>query len=263
MAKLPAFQFYPGDWMKDPSLSICSLAAQGLLMRLLCLCHESAIRGAMVLPSGVAITNEQLHRACSCGVSFDEFKVLLIELESNGVLKRSESGYLYSQRMVKDEQLRTSKSESGRKGACNRWQNDGKQHGKPMADTMASNMAKNGSSSSSSISSSSSSSEEREESAHQQQQSFQPPLMEEIEFYAQAIGATPAMVESFYDYFCENGWTTTRGPMADWRAAFRRWVRSEKERPHKRGHTNSNGIVEKSSYTPAQPMTEEEAGVPY
>lgn len=31
--KLPAFQFYPGDWRKDPNLCRCSHAAKGVLMQ--------------------------------------------------------------------------------------------------------------------------------------------------------------------------------------------------------------------------------------
>lgn len=62
---------------------------------------------------------------------------------------------------------------------------------------------------------------------------FLPPTFDELEFYAHSVGAIPEVVQGFYDYFCENGWKTTRGPMADWRAAFRRWMRNEKERPMK------------------------------
>ena len=30
MAKLPAFQFYPGDWQKDAGLRLCSICARAL-----------------------------------------------------------------------------------------------------------------------------------------------------------------------------------------------------------------------------------------
>ncbi len=43
--KLPSFQFYPGDWMKDPSLRSVSLEARGLWMDMLCLLFESVRRG--------------------------------------------------------------------------------------------------------------------------------------------------------------------------------------------------------------------------
>ncbi len=43
--KLPSFQFYPGDWMKDPALRSVSLEARGLWMDMLCLLFESVRRG--------------------------------------------------------------------------------------------------------------------------------------------------------------------------------------------------------------------------
>jgi hypothetical protein len=46
--KLPAFQFYPGDWLKDPEVSRCSSAARGVLMDALCLMWESIPRGVLM-----------------------------------------------------------------------------------------------------------------------------------------------------------------------------------------------------------------------
>jgi hypothetical protein len=43
--KLPSFQFYPGDWMKDPALRSVSLEARGLWIDMLCLLFESGRRG--------------------------------------------------------------------------------------------------------------------------------------------------------------------------------------------------------------------------
>ncbi len=40
MGKLPAFQFYPGDWLQD-SIAGCSLASQGLFFRLCMLADEN------------------------------------------------------------------------------------------------------------------------------------------------------------------------------------------------------------------------------
>lgn len=36
MAGKPAFQFYPGDWLKDPALRMCSPATRGIWVDLLC-----------------------------------------------------------------------------------------------------------------------------------------------------------------------------------------------------------------------------------
>ena len=56
--KAAAFAFFPGDWTAALDLAACSLAAQGLWMRMLCYMHGAPVRGAMVLPSGQQITPE-------------------------------------------------------------------------------------------------------------------------------------------------------------------------------------------------------------
>lgn len=58
--KPPAFQFYPGDWMKDPSLSMCSPMTRGIWMDVLCAMWESPARGEL---SGTFI---QLSRIARC-----------------------------------------------------------------------------------------------------------------------------------------------------------------------------------------------------
>ena len=58
--KLPAFQFYTGDWMKDPKLSMCAPATRGIWMDLLCAMHDEGQSGE------VSGTVEQLARLCRC-----------------------------------------------------------------------------------------------------------------------------------------------------------------------------------------------------
>ncbi len=41
MSKLPAILLYVGDWMKDPSLSMCSPATRGIWIDLMCAMHEN------------------------------------------------------------------------------------------------------------------------------------------------------------------------------------------------------------------------------
>ncbi len=48
-SKLPAFQFYPGDWLKDPAVRSLPLEARGLWIDLLCIMHESDRRGYLEL----------------------------------------------------------------------------------------------------------------------------------------------------------------------------------------------------------------------
>jgi hypothetical protein len=58
--KLPAFQFYTGDWLKDPALSMCTPATRGIWIDLLCAMHEADQSGTI---SGTA---EQLARIARC-----------------------------------------------------------------------------------------------------------------------------------------------------------------------------------------------------
>lgn len=41
MGKLPYFPFYPGDWLKDTELSMCSPASRGIWIDALCAMHVS------------------------------------------------------------------------------------------------------------------------------------------------------------------------------------------------------------------------------
>ena len=40
MKARPAFLFYPSDWLRDPALQCCSLAAQGLWIAMMAHMHE-------------------------------------------------------------------------------------------------------------------------------------------------------------------------------------------------------------------------------
>jgi uncharacterized protein YdaU (DUF1376 family) len=48
MAKMPAFQFYPGDWIQDTR--ILTLAAKGAWIDILCALWRSQTRGSLTLP---------------------------------------------------------------------------------------------------------------------------------------------------------------------------------------------------------------------
>ena len=119
MGKLPAFQFYPGDWMKDAALRSVGFAARGLYIDLLCLMWECPERG--YLKSGNQIWNEKQIRTAT-GANAFQLKTLLRVLLKNGVLSKRESdGAIYSRRMVREELERTRWRESkGKKAADSR-----------------------------------------------------------------------------------------------------------------------------------------------
>jgi hypothetical protein len=112
--KRPAFQFYAGDWQRDTSVQACGLAARGLWIEMLCVMHQAEPRGYLVVnnnppPPGVL--------ARLVGGSPEEVAALISELERNGVFDRTESGVIFSRRMVRDEAERLKAAEYGSMGA--------------------------------------------------------------------------------------------------------------------------------------------------
>src|SRR5437868_4642969 len=102
--KLPAMQFYTGDWLKD-AVAGCSLAAQGLWLRMMILAHGSEKYGYLSI-KGSPMAADFIAR--HCGVSLAEYELLLSELDRAGVPSRTSKGVIYSRRMVRDAKIRAS-----------------------------------------------------------------------------------------------------------------------------------------------------------
>lgn len=98
--KLPSFQFYPGDWLKDPNLRRCSLAARGVWMDMMCLMWECEERGVLAT-AGRAWSDDDIAQA----VGGDRTSLLscIKELIDKGVASRTNSGAVYCRRVVRDE----------------------------------------------------------------------------------------------------------------------------------------------------------------
>ena len=47
--RLPAFQFYPADWRKDPGVQSLDYETRGIWWEIICLLHESDERGVLLL----------------------------------------------------------------------------------------------------------------------------------------------------------------------------------------------------------------------
>lgn len=112
MPKRPSFQFYPGDWLRD-GISGCSLAAQGLWLRMMIVMHDSPRYGRLCLPSGKPMPNEMLAR--HVGVTKDICVTLLDELKNAGVPSQDSDGIFFSRRMVNDERERKKWAQRQRK----------------------------------------------------------------------------------------------------------------------------------------------------
>lgn len=108
--KRPAFQFYPGDWLRATELRSCSVGARGLWIDMICLMHEGSPYGHLMVGDKV-IHPHNLARMV--GGTIAEVDGWLSELEQSCVFSRTADGCIYSRRMVRDEEIRSARAAGG------------------------------------------------------------------------------------------------------------------------------------------------------
>lgn len=113
MAKMGWAKFWFRDYESDIDVRMCSFAAQGLWMRLLCHMHEGTPRGYLTR-HGVTVPDDTLPQLV-CGRD-DEVKKLLKELEDNGVFDRDANGTIFCRRMVREGERSEIYTKNGRRG---------------------------------------------------------------------------------------------------------------------------------------------------
>jgi hypothetical protein len=129
MSGLPWGKFWWKDWLTDPALSVCSLAAQGLWMRILCIMSMCDPPGHLTLPPTRRADSEAKQVARLCLADARQVRPLLDELETRQVFSR-EGGIIVSRRMIRDAEL----SELGRSAATKGWvKRKGQPKGQPNA----------------------------------------------------------------------------------------------------------------------------------
>jgi uncharacterized protein YdaU (DUF1376 family) len=108
MAKMPAFQFYPGDWIQDTR--VLSLAAKGAWIDILCALWRSQTRGSLTLPLMgwarlLGCTADQAAAVITALVDMQICESNLDESLSRGLLSgdRKEKVRLESRRMLREE----------------------------------------------------------------------------------------------------------------------------------------------------------------
>lgn len=130
MSGLPWGKFFWKDWLTDPALSVCSLAAQGLWMRMLCIMSMADPPGHLILPPTIRSESEAKQVARMCHADARQVRPLLGELETRGVFGRDNVGNIISRRMIRDADL----SERGRHAATKGWvKRKGQPKGQPNA----------------------------------------------------------------------------------------------------------------------------------
>lgn len=123
-------KFYWSDWETDPALRLCSLGAQGLWMRMLCIAAAHDPIGYVAV-AGRGLDETSLARLTGCQES--EVASLLGELDRNGVFSRDRHGRIYSRRMVDDAKKSAIAKKNGKNGGnpslCNQKENSGSDKG--------------------------------------------------------------------------------------------------------------------------------------
>jgi len=114
MSKLPALQFYTGDWRKDPCVQALDHEHKGVWIDLLCILNETEDRGRLVLPSGTPMPDRAIAR--NLGIDEAKWKQIRSTLLALGVASEDEDGVLYNRRIVRDEAVREARRRSGALG---------------------------------------------------------------------------------------------------------------------------------------------------
>lgn len=253
--KLPAIQFYPGDWHKDQGVQALDLMQRGAWFELLLMMHDSDERGVLLIngkPMPEAVIARRL------GLDNQTANQILTILLTYGVASRREfDGALFCRRMVKDENLRQVRTEAGKKG------------GNPALLNQTVNQTLTPS-----FSSSVTYSKEKVATevalpataidkvvskkptiklANDSKKDALVPTFAEVQTYAaeQHPNSTDAQAEAaaFHDHYASNGWRVSgKTPMVDWRAAFRSWMR-------RRSQFQAAGIQSNGLPSPARART--------
>ena len=109
----PWMKLYPDKILNDHQLKLCSLKARGLWFLMICIMHNCKPYGHLTVAERAMTTIELSHL-----VSIKHPTVIrsVAELDLNGIFSRTESGIIFSRKMVEDEELRLRSVASGRRG---------------------------------------------------------------------------------------------------------------------------------------------------
>lgn len=112
--KQPYIKFYTSDWLGDAALQSCSIAAQGMWIKMLCIMHEAEPIGYLKRGDLVMQTDELLR---TLSLTKRKYEKLLQELEISGVFSRENgTNCVYSRRMVHDREISLMRQAVGKKG---------------------------------------------------------------------------------------------------------------------------------------------------
>jgi hypothetical protein len=113
--KLPSFQFYPGDWKKDPGIQSLSYHDRGVWFEMMLIMHESPQRGKLLMPTGKPFPQDALARLLH--LDNQNLSTTLTTLRDFGVSGfDDDTGAITCRRMIRDEEIREIRISAGKKG---------------------------------------------------------------------------------------------------------------------------------------------------
>ncbi len=114
MSKLPAIQFYVGDWRKDNGIQSMDYFTRGLWFEMLMVMHESEPRGYLLI-NGKKPTDEQLVKLFGLDKQILTTQITIL-LDAGVASKDPATGVIFNRRMVRDEEVRKVRAECGKLG---------------------------------------------------------------------------------------------------------------------------------------------------
>lgn len=113
MPKAPSFQFYPGDWLKDPRLRRSSFRARGVWIDIMAIAFECQEKGVLRDENGPFPEREILDMMT--GKARDK-KAGFDELKRRHIIKQLPDNSYYCKRIYEDWRLSQIRKEAGSKG---------------------------------------------------------------------------------------------------------------------------------------------------
>lgn len=111
--RAPSFQFYPGDWLTDPKLNLCSTVTKGVWIDLICHMFLSDEPGVLVF-GDIILDAKGIQKLSK--INPKVFQKTFHELTTFGIISKDENGRYFSKRMVNDERARQQWRDIGKLG---------------------------------------------------------------------------------------------------------------------------------------------------
>lgn len=238
----PYLPLYVGDWMNNNKLKMCSAAAHGIMISVMCILHKEATYGKLLLKQKFKQTDKQVLNFASQLAKLSAFDLLeiespLTELINEGVLK-IDGDYLICERMVRDFEISEKRAISGRAGG-----NSNKNKNFAYANNEAKNKAtlKANKETNTKANTENESENENEnenviKGAAKNKRFIPPDYTKVYEYCLERNNGISA--QEFVDFYQSKDWMIGKNKMKDWKAAIRTWERNK-----------SNIKNEKTGYT--------------